>query len=138
MYKFIRLVIFFLFILFVNGCQIYGQEKKVSETISIDLDGVLNNYEKYDKNSIPEIRKGAKEFIKELYYNGYELILFTNRKPLLESKWLIENDLDKYFSDVTNVKPIATIYIDDRALNFDGNYNKIINDIKNFKTYWKK
>ena len=64
-------------------------------------------------------------------------MLFTNRKPFNASKWLIENKLDKYFSDVTNVKPIASIYIDDRALKFNGDYNQTLAEIENFKVYWK-
>ena len=43
----------------------------------IDLDGVLDNYEKYTED-IPEIRKGAKDFIIKLS-KDYELILFTTR-----------------------------------------------------------
>ena len=37
--------------------------------ILIDLDGVLNEYgkEKYNENYIPEIKKGAKEFLEELH-----------------------------------------------------------------------
>ena len=135
MYKFIKSVVLFVFILFAFCGKIYGENKPIA-TISIDLDGVLNNYEKYDPNIIPEIREGAREFIQELHKSGYKLILFTNRKPLLASKWLIENDLDRYFSDVTNVKPMAKIYIDDRAINFDGNYNKTLKSIKNFDVYW--
>ena len=107
------------------------------KTIAVDLDGVLDNYTKYDANNIPEIKQGAREFIQELHKSGYNLILFTNRKPLSASKWLIENNLDKYFSDVTNVKPMAVIYIDDRAVKFDGDYNKTLSDIKNFNVYWK-
>ena len=110
----------------------------IRKTISIDLDGVLDNYTKYENNSIPEIRQGAKEFIQKLHERGYNLVLFTNRKPLSASKWLIENDLDKYFSDVTNIKPKAMIYIDDRALKFEGDYDKTLNQIKDFNVYWKK
>ena len=29
----------------------------------IDLDGVLNNYTKYEENSIPGIKQGAREFV---------------------------------------------------------------------------
>ena len=132
---FIKSAIYFLFVLiFYNFNNVsYGYQP----TISIDLDGVLGNYTKYDANNIPEIKQGAREFIQELHKNGYNLILFTNRKPLSASKWLIENNLDKYFSDVTNVKPMAVIYIDDRAVKFDGDYNKTLNDIKNFNVYWK-
>jgi len=115
-----------------------GKEHAYKPVIAVDLDGVLNNYTKYEENNIPEIKAGAEEFIKELHKKGYKLVLFTNRKPFNASKWLIENKLDKYFSDVTNVKPIASIYIDDRALNFRGDYNQTLAEIENFNVYWKK
>jgi len=105
-------------------------------TIAIDLDGVLNNYTKFDENLIPEIKEGAKDFIIELS-KEYNLILFTNRNIKQAVKWLIKNNLESYFSDVTNIKPKATIYIDDRAINFNGDYNKTLNEIKDFKVYWK-
>lgn len=132
---YITFLIFLFAIMVINFNEALGKTYK--KTISVDLDGVLDNYTKYDANNIPEIKEGAREFIQELYKNGYNLILFTNRKPLLASKWLIENKLDKYFSDVTNVKPKATIYIDDRAIKFNGNYEKTLNEIKNFQVYWK-
>ena len=137
----IRLVIISLCFLLLNNFdyRVYAQEKKkiYKPTISIDLDGVLDNYTKYEDNHIPEIRQGAKEFIQKLHKSGYNLILFTNRKPLSASKWLIENNLDMYFSDVTNIKPMAVIYVDDRALKFEGDYNKTFNQIKEFNVYWK-
>lgn len=107
-------------------------------TIMIDLDGVLDNYSKFDENEIPEIRQGAKDFVKTLYSTGkYDLILFTTRSPKLALNWLIKNNIDKYFKDVTNVKIPAYIYIDDRGLKFNGNYEETLKQIENFKTYWK-
>ena len=107
-------------------------------TILVDLDGVLNEYgkEKFDENYIPPIKKGAKEFLERL--NQYaELKLFTTRNSLLTSKWLIENDVDKYFTDVTNVKSKAYLHIDDRVICFNGDFEKALKDIDNFKVYWK-
>ena len=105
--------------------------------ILIDLDGVLNQYEKFDENFIPPIREGAREFIENLFNEETELYLFTTRNLLLASKWLIENDLDKYFKDVTNIKIPAYLYIDDRCIKFDGNYEQTLKEIKSFKVYWK-
>ena len=108
------------------------------KTILIDLDGVLNNYIHFEENEIPSIKEGVKEFLQKLYIsNEYELILFTTRNLLLASKWLIENNIDKYFKDITNVKLPAYIYIDDRAIQFNGDFEKLYNEIKNFKVYWK-
>ena len=108
------------------------------KTLLIDLDGVLNNYEKYT-DTIPDIKEGAKEFLEKLYNRGeYELILFTTRNILQTVKWLIANKLDMYFKDVTNVKIPAYLHIDDRAIKFEGDYDKISDEINNFKAYWKK
>ena len=73
--------------------------------ILIDLDGVLNEYgrEKFDENVIPKIKDGAKEFVETLSKSA-ELYLFTTRNLKLATKWLTDNDLDKYFKDVTNIK----------------------------------
>ncbi len=106
--------------------------------ILIDLDGVLNTYSgNYQKNKIEEVKKGAKEFLKNLA-KDYDLYLFTTRNLLLASKWLIKNGLDKYFIDVTNVKITATIHLDDRAICFNGDFEEAFNKIKNFKTFWEK
>ena len=108
-------------------------------TIMIDLDGVLNNYTKYDENSIPEIKEGAKEFIKKLYSTDkYELILFTTRSPKMAKNWLVENEIDKYFKDVPNVKLPAYLYLDDRGVQFNGDYENALQQIEKFNTYWKQ
>ena len=107
--------------------------------ILIDLDGVLNDYgkEKFDENHIPNIKKGAKAFIKTLSKKA-ELYLFTTRNLLLASKWLIENDLDIYFKDVTNSKIYSWLYIDDRTICFKGDYQETLDEINNFQVYWKQ
>lgn len=114
--------------------RLYMYTKK----ILIDLDGVLNEYgkEKFDENNIPEIKIGAKEFLEELSKFA-ELYLFTTRNLLLATKWLIKYDLDKYFKDVTNIKIPSYLYVDDRTICFKGNYNTALDEIKNFKVYWK-
>jgi len=80
----------------------------------------LNEYAgNFDKDYIPPLKDGAEEFLKKLSQN-YEIKIFTTRNRLQASKWLIENELDNFVTDVTNVKEPASIYIDDRALNFLG------------------
>lgn len=105
--------------------------------ILIDLDGVLNEYTgNYDENYIPDIKNGAKEFIKELSEFA-DLYLFTTRNLLLSAKWLADNKIDAYFKDVTNVKIPCFLYIDDRCICFEGKYNEVIDKVRNFQAYWK-
>lgn len=106
--------------------------------ILIDLDGVLNEYgkEKYDENSIPKIKEGADKFLEKMSKLG-ELYLFTTRNLILATKWLMQNNLDKYFKDVTNIKVSSFVYIDDRTICFKGDYEKTYKETVNFKVYWK-
>ena len=106
--------------------------------ILIDLDGVLNKYGKgkYDENYIPEIKEGAREFLEKLSFIA-ELYLFTFRNLMLSAKWLIENKIDKYFKDVTNTKLPSFLCVDDRTICFNGDYEKTLKEIVEFKPYWK-
>lgn len=93
------------------------------KTLLIDLDGVLNNYSgEYDENYIPDIKFGAKKFLEKLNQLNFDVKIFTTRNLLLASKWLIHNEIDNLVSDITNVKSPAYLYIDDRCLLFNGDY----------------
>lgn len=108
------------------------------KTILIDLDGVLNTYNgNFDENYIPEIREGADKFLKDLYQN-YNIKIFTTRNKILTVKWLIKNKLDQYIKDVTATKEPALLHIDDRCINFNGNYSETTSQINNFKTWYSK
>ena len=110
----------------------------MKKTILIDLDGVLNDYSgNYNENKIPNIKKGAKEFLKDLAIN-YNIEIFTVRNRMQTVKWLQNNKIDNLIKDVTNVKnPYASVIIDDRAINFNGNFKELSDKIKDFKPYWK-
>ena len=111
--------------------------KTFKKTILIDLDGVLNEYTgSYDKNYIPPIKAGAKNFL-ELLSKSYEIKLFTTRNKILTSKWLIENNIDIFFEDITNTKDLAWLYIDDRCINVNGNFESLIDSINTFKPWYK-
>lgn len=108
------------------------------KNLFIDLDGVLNEYSgNYNENTIPPIKKEAKEFLEKCFEENYDIKIFTTRNRLLVSKWLIENTLDHIVTDITNVKESAYLYIDDRCIAFDGDFNQTLKQINNFKVYWK-
>ena len=110
---------------------------KFKKTILIDLDGVLNTYNgEYDENFIPPIKDGAKEFLQNLSAN-YKVNIFTTRNLLLTSKWLNDNDLSEFIDDITNIKKPSYLIIDDRCINFDGNYDDLIDKINHFKVWYK-
>lgn len=89
--------------------------KKPNKLICVDFDGVLHDY----KNPVPGRRMGgpfagALEAIQELQDHGFEIIVQTVNNAKVVADWL-----DYYgFGNipVTNEKPNAIIYIDDRAI----------------------
>ena len=109
----------------------------MKKTILIDLDGVLNEYKgNYDENYIPPIRNGAKEFIKKLSDN-FKTKIFTTRPIEQASEWIEFNKLNPYISGITDKKEPAYLLIDDRCINFDGDYKKTLEQIENFKVWYR-
>ena len=106
-------------------------------TICVDFDGVLNNYTHYDENNCFTPRPGAKEFLGKLN-EKFMVIIFTARSFPKVERWLRNYDLSKYVADVTNIKVPAVAYIDDRGIQFNGDYNEILEQLKDFKPYWKE
>ncbi len=106
-------------------------------TILIDLDGVLNTYTgAYQEGYIPPISSGAKEFLEGLA-GDFDLKLFTTRPVQLAEKWLIDNNVANFFSDITNIKKTAWLIIDDRCLTFEGDFEKLALQINDFKPWYK-
>lgn len=105
--------------------------------VALDFDGVLNTYTGWNgEYDLYEPRDGVEDFLKELseYFN---IIIFTTRKVNSVSRWLDEYDLGDYITEITNIKPRAIVYVDDRGLTFKGNYDETLEQIKKFSTHWE-
>ncbi len=108
------------------------------KTLLIDLDGVLNDYDgHYNHDFIPPLRGGAREFVSSIAKN-YDIKLFTCRNKLLAAKWLRENGLEVYITDITDVKEPCWLYIDDRCINFNGNFGELAASIDEFEPWYKQ
>lgn len=111
--------------------------EKFRKTLLIDLDGVLNQYDgKYNPDYIPEPKEGADEFLKTLAPD-YKLVLFTTREGSMAEKWLLKHNLATHFDEVTDKKLPAYLLIDDRCIQFLGDYSKITSEIKAFTPWFK-
>ncbi|OGU56269.1 MAG: hypothetical protein A2V66_07205 [Ignavibacteria bacterium RBG_13_36_8] len=103
---------------------------KPKHIIAVDFDGVLHRYSRgWQKGEIyDEPVEGVKGALEKLTQN-FELKLFTAREET-ESiiKWLEKHGLRKYFTHITNVKPVAELYVDDRALKFN-NWTETVKEI---------
>ena len=90
--------------------------------VAIDFDGVLNCYEgwKTDMHLTREPVRGSLKFVNRLLDAGYGVVIFTCREMKSVYAWLRDNKFPMI--TVTNHKPAAKVYIDDRAYRFDGNF----------------
>ena len=108
----------------------------MKKTIMVDFDGVLNEYKgNFDENNLPEIKTGAKEFLKTLS-EKFEIKIFTTRPVNKIKEWIIKYELN-CVDGVTNTKEPAYLYIDDRCIRFDGDYNDVLAQIEKFKVWYK-
>ena len=105
--------------------------------ICVDFDGVLNDYQGYDEDDLGNPRPGAELFLKKLSYR-YRVIILSARRYSSIIKWLVAHDLWKYVVNVTSYKPPAVAYIDDRAIQFNGDYDDVLDQLKGFKPHWQK
>lgn len=107
----------------------------MKERICVDFDGVLNEYNGYEEGNLGKPLSGSQDFIKELC-RKYKVVILTSRPKEQVIDWLNNNGFPSM--GVTNRKVPAVAYIDDRAIQFNGNYKKVISQLKNFKPYWVK
>ncbi|MAF81175.1 hypothetical protein CL628_04145 [bacterium] len=120
----------------------------MEKTFAIDFDGVIHAYSRgwqasgdiYDK-PIP----GAREAMANLVSQGFQVAILTARlnpkfddAPEQKKKiitWLAENEFAEgvHYHEVTNNKPSAIAYIDDRAVRFTNwdQTNEVLHDLVN-------
>lgn len=106
--------------------------------VCVDLDGVLNVYDGW---RAPEFfhppRPGAREFLRELKEGGFEVVVFTVRYSPWVEKWLQEHGLSDLVREVTDRKPPAHVYLDDRAVCFRGDFGEALGQILSFRAHWE-
>lgn len=106
-------------------------KKEISSTIALDFDGVIHKNSKgfHDGTIYDDSLDGTKEALARLS-KKYTLIIYTCKanptSPLVNGKtgrelvwdWLKEKGFAKYISEVTNEKPRAAFYVDDKGIRF--------------------
>ncbi len=106
--------------------------------VCVDLDGVLNAYDGWQgADFFHPPRRGAREFLETLNASGYRVIVFTVRWAPHVEAWLEQHGLRAYVSEVTDKKPPAHVYVDDRAVCFTGDFGQALDQISRFKAHWE-
>jgi hypothetical protein len=101
--------------------------KKDRLLVALDFDGVLHSYTSPYGDGVPKDPPvpGALDLVAALRERGYRTVVFTARDNVQAvGLWLVEHGFPEM--RVTNVKPKAALYVDDRALRFDGNPKTVL------------
>lgn len=89
------------------------------KTIMVDLDGVLCTEEMFFDRPLAEPIAGAKEALQQLRAAGHVIVVYTGRgwgEFRVTKKWL--DDHGFVYDGLHMGKPIADVWIDDRAVRF--------------------
>ena len=115
------------------------------QTVVFDFDGVIHSYtsgwQGVDVVADPPVL-GIRKALKEIHDARYELAGVSTRCATYEglngvSNYLYEHGMFKYVDRICKEKPPAIVYIDDRAICFDGHPETLLDKIKAFKP-WNK
>ena len=110
----------------------------INQTICFDFDGVIHSYTSgwQGVDNIPDPpTEGCKETINLLKKKGHRIVVHSTRCQTQEGREAIGNYLlthDIEVDEICTHKPAAIIYIDDRAIQFNGNWNETMESISNF------
>lgn len=111
------------------------------KTLAIDFDGTLSAYTgwKGDMAPLDPPLPGAIDFLTDCLDRGFAVVIFTTRPEQLVHEWLEKHaPPDVALAvQITNTKPPAWLYIDDRCFLFQGTF-PTMPEIENFKAWWQK
>lgn len=98
----------------------------MSKPIAIDFDGVLHEFQNGWDGDVPKNPpiKDALWAVNTLRNAGHEVIIYTTRDPQHVKNWLGRYNFP--LLEVTNTKPRALAYIDDRGIRFENNWQSIV------------
>lgn len=110
-------------------------------TICLDFDGTISEWAKYPEPGPPT--PGVKEALQELKDMGFEILILSARTSDEMSKHPIDKEMEKrrmeeyldeheipYDVVLKSDKPVAMFYIDDRALEFHGDWEDVLRKVK--------
>lgn len=114
----------------------------MKKTVVFDFDGVIHSYTSgwQGESVIPDLPvSGIKEAISEIRKAGYEVVVVstrcaTNNGIEAVNKYLLENEI--VVDRVCKEKPPAIVYIDDRAICFDGDAKTLLDKINGFTPWY--
>jgi hypothetical protein len=115
-------------------------------TICVDFDGVIHKYTHWNSGLLnAQCIDYAPEALQSLRNLGHTIIIHTTRDEEEIKQWLETFHVPyDYINENPEIqgrnpgKPIADIYVDDRAIQFNGNWSTTYYEILNFTPWYLK
>lgn len=125
-----------------------GEKQSGKNVLAIDFDGVMAEYHGWKGEGIVgNPMPGVHSFLQVLQEKGWELVIHTTRSLRVVADWLEVQGLEEFFLmdalseespyRIAGRKPHATVYLDDRALQFTGDFDLALTKLEGFKPHWK-
>src|ERR671912_1737453 len=106
--------------------------------VCVDLNGVLDRYRGWkDPAHWDPPRRGAAGFLARLA-SEFQVIVFTTRYAPDARRWLRQHGLLRHVTAVTDRKPAAHVFVDDRAVCFTGSFRATLASVRSFKAHWEE
>ena len=106
--------------------------------VCVDLNGVLDAYAGWQGPEHWDApRPGAEAFLRALSERGFRVVVFTTRWGDDARGWLERHGLARWVAEVTDRKPAAHVFVDDRAVCFRGDFAATLAEIEGFRAHWE-
>jgi hypothetical protein len=113
---------------------------------ALDFDGVINSYKSgwHGAEQTDEPVPGAAEAIRKLMDTGRTIAVYSTRANTPSGEQTIREYLRNMIGEtserihITDRKPIAAVYVDDRAIPFTGDWKETLEKIETFKPWIEK
>lgn len=106
--------------------------------VCVDLNGVLDTFTGWKgADHFDPPRPGARDFLLALRARGWRVVIFTTRFADDVWQWLERHHLRPLVDDVTDRKPAAHVFVDDRAVCFHGDFESTLRDVDAFTAHWE-
>ncbi|MCC6629699.1 MAG: hypothetical protein IT340_20155 [Chloroflexi bacterium] len=101
--------------------------------IAVDFDGVIASVH----GDEPALEPHATALLAGLAARNCRVVVYTARPDLLAVwDWLAAWDLAGFVDAVTHTKPTAHLYIDDRAITYNGDADDALAQVDSYSPWW--
>jgi len=123
------------------------EQNNNAKVIAFDLDGVLAQYNGFvSEDDVKEPNPEVFNAIKILKEKGYKILIHSTRGDDFLKQYCKQFDVPyDYINRRPDIegknpgKPIASVYVDDRAVNYNGqSASELVETIENFQVHWRK